>query len=191
MTRYTVTNGALSDNHFLFPVKSIVVTKVVVAGGGLDKSKINNTCYFALWDRSKGEYVQRDGKTWIESIDIVNGVPQSRAIFADVNDSPEGGYGIWEVDKNGREEGIIGMTFGSYELRLVETRHGAEGDNDAEISDDKWTDEISVINTYYPVPDPMPDNPGIPEGPVSEEIDEDEVPLAAGSLTNQLGECFD
>lgn len=191
MTRYTVTNGKLSDNHFLFPVKSIVVTKVVVAGGGLDKSTINNTCYFALWDRSKGEYVQRDGKTWIESIDIVNGVPQSRAIFADVNDSPEGGYGIWEVDQNGREEGIIGMTYGSYELRLVQTRHGDSGDNDAEIDDDNWTDEVSVINTYFPVPDPDPTP--VPDGPFfpAEEIDEDEVPLALGSLTNQLGECFD
>ena len=192
MTRYTVTNGELSDNHFLFPVKSIVVTKVVVAEGGLDKSTINTTCYFALWDRSKGEYVQRDGKTWIESIDIVGGVPQSRAIFADVNDSPEGGYGIWEVDKNGRDEGIIGMSFGSYELRLVETRHGDAGDNDAEIDDDNWTDEVSVINTYFPIPDPDPTPvPAGPGGPVPEEIDEDEVPLAAGSLTNQLGECFD
>ena len=196
MTRYTVTNGALSDTHFLFPVKSVVVTKVVVAEGGLDKSQINTTCYFALWDRSKGEYVQRDGKTWIESIDIVGGVPQSRAIFADVNDSPEGGYGIWEVDKNGRDEGIIGMTFGSYELRLVETRHGTSGDNDAEIDDDNWTDEVSVINTYFPVPDPDPTPdptpvPVGPGGPLPEEIDEDEVPLAMGSLTNQLGECFD
>ena len=51
--------------------KSVVVTKVVVADGGLDKSEINTTCYFALWDREAGSYVQRNGKTWIESIDIV------------------------------------------------------------------------------------------------------------------------
>ena len=139
--------------------------------------------------------MQRDGKTWIESIDIVKGVPQSRAIFADVNDSPEGGYGVWEVDQNGRNEGIIGMTFGSYELRLVRTQHGDTGDNDAEISDDNWTDYVSVINTYFPIPDPDPDPTPtpFPDDPYfpAEEIEEDDVPLALGSLSNQLGECFD
>ena len=201
MTRYQAETGTLSDNYFLFPVKSVVVTKVVAAEGGLDKSEINTTCYFALWDREAGSYVQRDGKTWIESIDIVKGVPQARAIFADVNDSPEGGYGVWEVDQNGRNEGIIGMTFGSYELRLVRTLHGDTGDNDAEISDDNWTDYVSVINTYFPIPDPDPDPTPTPaptptQDPVgpffpAEEIEEDDVPLALGSLSNQLGECFD
>lgn len=194
-TRYTAKDNVLSDNYFLFPVKSIVVSKLVVAEDGLDKSSINTTCYFALWDRAANEYVRRNGEIWIESIDIVNGVPQSRAFFADVNDSPEGGYGVWEVDRNDPDRSIIGTVFGSYELLLIATEHEGTGDNDATITRDKWTDAVTVINTYVPVPDPdpdpTPDNPGIPEGPVPEEIDEDEVPLAAGSLTNQLGECFD
>ena len=137
----------------------------------------------------------------MESVDIVNGIPQGRAIFSDVNDSPAGGYGIWEIDReNPYNSNLIGMGFGSYELRLVTTTHGETDGNDATIDHRTWTDYVSVINTYVPIPEPESDPAETPD-PASDPLvpssptpftpvnpGTPEVPVEAAGVINNLND---
>ena len=142
--RYTVKTGELCDNFYLFPVKSIVVTKVVQTEDGLDASGINGTVYFALHEHKNNTAVQNDGKDWIESIEIVNGVPQNKAYFVDIEDKQ---YEIWEVAEDGTRMNL-GTPFGTFELKKIATEHAGGSDNNALIDENQWTDNVSVINTY-------------------------------------------
>ena len=145
--KYKVTTGELSDNFFLFPVKTIGVTKSVKTEGALDKDEISMTLYFALQerdDKEAGELVKKDGEIWIESIEVKNGAPEGKAYFTDV---PDGHYDVLEVNADGTkmEEGTV---FGSIELRKIETQHEDGSDNNADIGPEKMTEEITVINTF-------------------------------------------
>ncbi|MDO4972854.1 MAG: hypothetical protein Q4E38_01455, partial [Eubacteriales bacterium] len=166
--KYRAVDNDLSDNYFLFPVKAIVVEKQVVLEDAQDLTGLNGTVYFALWSGgSDGGYITQNadgsGDMWVESIEIRNGVPQGKAYFASVTD---GEYDVTEIaSATDGSYAAPGMTFGSYELRRVETRHdGAEGDNDGRIDPNQWTDEITVVNRYGPPkPPPTPEVSPPPE----------------------------
>ena len=147
--RYTVTTGALSDNCFLFPVKSVVVSKEIEADDEI-KAGLDTTVYFALWQTNESSYLESaPGRIWIESIDIENGVPQGKAYFVDV---PDKTYGVWEVAEDGGEL-EMGVAYGAAVLQKVTTRNSDGDDNDATIGDLIWTDKVTVINTYEPLPE--------------------------------------
>ncbi|MBQ3465850.1 MAG: hypothetical protein IJH22_02855 [Firmicutes bacterium] len=181
--QYTVEEGTISDNYYLFPVKTVVVKKTVSAENeGTDLSGLNTTAYFALFveknkSQSSGEdyYLTESGETdnsnpsakiWTQSIDIVNGVPKNKAYFINVDDIT---FDVKEIDKDGYTTGEInqkehvnqadyeehrfdtspqGSIFNGYILKRIETAHGDGSNNNAEISQDQWSDEIEFINTY-------------------------------------------
>ena len=147
--QYTVKNGELCDNFYLFPVKSIVVSKSVVADE-TTKEGVTQTLKFALWDDVQKRYIndpENPTERWVQSIEVVNGIPQSKAFFINVD---EGSYGIWELDENGEEMKVNTPVPGNESIVLVDiaTRHGDSDDNDAEIGPDVDTDYVTVINTY-------------------------------------------
>ncbi len=160
--KYTVTNGQLSDNHFLFPVKTVVVSKKVLTEGAAKAENIDGTLYFALWAGGEnGAYVQKDGKTWTEAIDVIDGAPQGNAYFANVDD---GEYGIWELDENGEVISAGSAVDGTdMIIKSVDTKHGDSDDNDAVIGD-LWSEEITVVNTYYEKAE-EPEDPAEPADP--------------------------
>lgn len=150
--QYEVTGNGLSDHFYLFPVKSIVVEKVVQTVDGSEAEDLNTTLWFALKrhnEDGKEEEFEKlpDGSIWLEKIEIRNGKPLAKAFFPDIQDAT---YDVWEVDENG---GTIstGTVWGNYILRKIDTRHGEGTDNNADISADQWTDQVQVINTYEPV----------------------------------------
>ena len=164
--KYEVTTDALSDNFYLFPVKSIIVSKSVIADEGLDASAINVTLFFAVQSKTTGEFLMNDdGSIWMESIEVVDGEPQGRAFFSDVVDDS---YDIWEMDGNGAklEEGAA---FDAVTVKRIETQHGDSSDNNAQIDDTIWTDRVTVLNTFVPTDQPDepddPDNPDTPDEP--------------------------
>lgn len=177
--QYQAKEGELCDNFYLFPVKTVVVTKDVAADEALMDS-IDHTVYFALWNDAKEvqDYVRkRDGSIWIESVEIVNGEPQGTAAFSGID---EGLYSVSEIDPDlvaQYEAGKIGdirLTPGTpiegndnLSIVKIETRHGDSDDNDAEISDEIWTDKVTVANTYEytnPSEDPKDPTPADPAG---------------------------
>ena len=162
----------LSDNFYLYPVKSIVVSKEVNTEDGLDVTGINLAAYFTIREKKydldgnkittdevylkikKGEDMVR----WIQSIEIVNGVPQNKVYFTNIEDKT---YEILEVDEKGEplntKTGSI--PYGEIILKKISTKHGDlihpdqedqsyTFDNDGIISAQVWTDYVTVVNTY-------------------------------------------
>ena len=123
--KYVVKTGELSDNFYLFPVKTISVEKIIDMPEE-DKDGFNTTVYFAL--HNGNGFLNINGGTLIESIEIKDGIPQGKAFFVDI---PDETYDVWEVvgpDDTSPLE--TGMTFGSAVLKSIETQHG----DDMEIS---------------------------------------------------------
>lgn len=120
----------------------VEINKEVIAAEGLDKSTVNETFYFAL--RNGTEYLMKDGKKWIESVRIVNGVPQNRAYFQWMGETL---YEPVEVDKDGNP-----LTPGAYgSLKLI--------DSSVTTTEAKNTYTVArVTNTMGPK-DPEPDPP--------------------------------
>ena len=133
--QYTVETGKLSDNFYLFPVKTVVVEKIV-NGPEEGTEGLNETVYFALkidtenvkegeednFIKVNGTYFMKNGDAiWTESIDIVDGVPQSKAYFVNVDDRA---YDVWEINGPDDTGSPQGGTFGSYELKSITTQHG-------------------------------------------------------------------
>ena len=153
--QYEAKDHELCDNFYLYPVKSIVVDKEVVREGDLKAEDLNTTVYFAIRekrldangnkDESEELFIKKDGEKWIQSIKIINGVPQNKVYFTNVEDKT---YEILEVDENGK---LLksGIAFGETILKSITTRHGDGTDNDGVISKTVWTDRVTVINTYY------------------------------------------
>lgn len=177
--QYRVTKDGLADNNYLYPVKTIVVSKVVEALEGTDLSGLNQTLRFALKQRSEEgdkaeEFFRReDGSIWVETIEIRDGVPRQKAYFINVEDRV---YDVWEVveDEEGNLQGLeAGGEYGDYILRAITTRHGEDSDNNAEISDTRWSDEIIVVNTYEVIPEEVPEEPAAPSDITPEEDPEE------------------
>ncbi|MBE6127734.1 MAG: Cna B-type domain-containing protein [Erysipelotrichaceae bacterium] len=142
---FSVDGASLSDNFYLYPVKSIIVTKEVEAEDGADTSGLNTTLYYALWRIEDEEYQRdEDGNILLKTIEVVDGVPQNRAHFDNVEDYT---YGVWEVDETG--ETVLNRKYGHLILKRITTRQKDGGDdNDVIISDKQWTDWVTVINTF-------------------------------------------
>ena len=159
--QYEVTGNGLSDNFYLFPVKSIVVEKVIQAEEGFDAESLNTTLWFALKKHKEEggkeeEFVKReDGTVWLEKIEVRNGRPLAKAYFTDIQDAT---YDVWEVDENG-ESLAEGTVYETYVLTKIATRHGDDEKNNGTIDTDKWSDLVQVINTYGAVTPPAPQIP--------------------------------
>ena len=177
--KYNVTGSSLSDNFYLFPVKTIVVDKEVSAAEDI-MDGIDTTLHFALWNDVKKEFVKNgSGEIWIETIEVVDGVPQGTAAFGGID---EGTYGIWEIDPDDPDADIIGSKIGD-DITLVDvkTRHGDSEDNDATIDEDVWTDYVTVVNYYEGETDVIPDDdvpqtdPQDPKDSADDESDDSKV----------------
>ena len=145
--QYGSETNKLSDNFYLFPVKTIVIKKTVNASDGIKKA-VNGNVYFSLQQKDDKEFLKKgDGSQWIESIEIKKGEPQSKAYFVNI---PDKQYDVWEVDEEGKgiKTGDSGYQFGNVTLLRIETRHGDDNTNNAELNDEIWTDKVEVINTY-------------------------------------------
>ncbi len=161
--QYEAKDHELCDNFYLYPVKSIVVDKVVKLEGDAKAEDIDLTTYFAIRekryvkdengisvkDESDDAYIKvkdKDGNLvkWIQSIEIVDGVPQNKVYFTNVEDKT---YEVLEVDKDGNVLNA-GTAYGTTILKKIETRHGDAEDNDGVISKEVWTDRVTVINFY-------------------------------------------
>ena len=147
--QYRVETGKLKDNFYLFPVKSVVVQKVVDAPETL-KKHINMTVNFGLWvDAEKAYLKDESGNVWLESIEIVDGVPQGNAYFVNI---PDKTFGIWELNED--LSNPKGQKFGAVTLKDITTSHvdiktGEDTtENDATINDDIWSDMVRVHNEY-------------------------------------------
>ena len=138
---FEVTGSALSDHYYLYPVKSFIVTKKLATAEGTDLSGLNTVIDVQLVRQGTGD-VQDSG-----SIEIAGGVPQNRVVFVNV---PDNKYEIWEM--NGGKRMAAGTVTGEYELRKIETQDSSGSTtNNGEISDEKWTDSVTLVNTYRKV----------------------------------------
>ncbi len=203
--QYTVTANGLADNNYLYPVKTIVVSKIAEALNGSDLSGLNQTLTFALKQRSEdGEktddfFRKEDGSIWTETIEIIGGIPQQKAFFVNVEDRI---YDVWEVilQEDGTIEALTaGGKYEGYILKEIATRHGDNGDNNAQIDENKWSDEIVVVNSYdeirpeEPVQEPENAAPRKPAATPAEAItpaDEPAEELEAFTDTDQ-GEAIE
>lgn len=116
--QYMVNSNGLCDNFYLFPVKTVVVEKIVQ---GTNTGGLNMTAYFCL--KAGNGFAHRPGEDniWTESIEIVNGVPQTKAYFINVDDNK---YDVWEIKGENDTTSPKGESFGSYTLTKITTQHG-------------------------------------------------------------------
>ncbi|MBQ6386167.1 MAG: Cna B-type domain-containing protein [Lachnospiraceae bacterium] len=146
------TNGLWTDRTYHVwseVLKTITVTKEVNIIGTLEEEDVDVTVYFALKDLSQNPapWVYRsDGSIYTISIQIVDGVPQGTAAFADL---PAGTYEVWEVadaDANSLEPGselAPGIVVSRIQTWITDTDTG----NDVVLTDDDPDGSIKVINT--------------------------------------------
>ena len=136
---FPVTGSALSDNFYLYPVKSFVVIKKIQAEEGTDLSGLNTVIHVAL-KLGKSETVLGTGEIVIEE-----GKAKNRVVFVNV---PDNRYELWETDAEGNRA-EAGTRTGDYVLRKIETEDsGAGGSNNGRIDANQWTDTVVLVNTY-------------------------------------------
>lgn len=121
LVQYTAEANKLSDNFYLFPVKSVVVEKIVQTEGA-DPGELNATAYFGVCYKDGDEevFIKDGDQIWRESIEIVNGKPQSKAYFVNLDDRT---YDVKEITETGTSS-PIGSKFGSLTLNRITTQHG-------------------------------------------------------------------
>ena len=126
----------------------ITVTKNVVLSEPVSLEDVNMTAYFAINKKGEDTYLEKDGAVWIESIQIVNGVPQTQAIFEGLE---PGTYEVWEVAD---EEGNIRLNPGHYmpgsrtiQISQIATRVGDNTTNNVAVGSDQPGD-ITITNTF-------------------------------------------
>ena len=154
LVQYTVDEDRLSDNFYLFPVKAIVVVKEIEAAAEL-KNGINATLCFAISYKQDGENIfvrDSDGNILMTEIEVVSGVPMTKAYFAGVQDRT---YDVWEMRADGTPM-AAGDHVGIAVVKRITTRHGDDTSNNATISPEQFTDEVTVVNelTYDRPPSP-------------------------------------
>ena len=139
-----LSSGSLSDNYFLYPVKTIRVDKKVATDGTVDAAAISMTAYFRLKLDGEDTYLETPG---MQSVAVVNGISQGPAFFVNV---PVGNYSVIETDAQG-ERLALHTVFGAAELKSIETsdHHSSDGsDNTGIVSDTDWSDDVTVTNTF-------------------------------------------
>ncbi|MBQ6654907.1 MAG: Cna B-type domain-containing protein [Erysipelotrichaceae bacterium] len=155
--KYQVATDTLSDNMFLYPVKTIVVYKKVILEGNTTIEDVQVPEYrFAIQSKTTNEYITNaDGGIWIETIPAENGYevnPENdkeyflyKAVFVNVQDDT---YNIWEVDETGSRLPKSGAIQGKVILKDIATEHDGGSDNNGEIDQNQWNDVVGVLNTY-------------------------------------------
>lgn len=137
--RYKVSGTDLCDNFYLFPIKTVVVVKEVIAEEGTDLDGLDATFRFGLF------HYKAEQEGTIQEIVVKKGVPQTRAYFTDI---PDGKYEVLELDENGGKMNQ-GTFFGIYELKKIRTADSTGGTtNNGEIDENQWTDTVIVRNTF-------------------------------------------
>lgn len=123
IVQYTVETGKLSDNFYLFPVKSVIVEKIV-NGNPAEVNGLNTTVYFGVCfkdETGKTVFLMDNDKVWTKSIEIVNGAPQGKAYFVNLDDRT---YDVREITSPDDTSSPIGAKFGSLTLSRITTQHG-------------------------------------------------------------------
>ena len=155
--KYQVETGTLSDNMFLYPVKTIVVFKKVILEGNTTIEDVQLPAFhFAIQSKTTDEFITNvDGGIWIETIPVENGYqvnPENekeyflyKAVFVNVQDDS---YNIWEVDENGQKLPKTGAIQGKVVLKDISTEHAGGSDNNGQIDQNQWNDVVGVYNTY-------------------------------------------
>lgn len=149
--RFKVETNKLSDNFYLYPVKSIVVRKNVKSPEGVNLSGMNQELTFNLKTKAEGQ----NGETFRSgTITISNGQAQNAAAFVNV---PDNNYDVWE---QAEIDSVISGSFGTMVLKEINQNRSFVENNGDRISDDLWIDTISFDNVYEvpPTPEP-PDEP--------------------------------
>lgn len=134
--------------------KRISVEKQVQVVGTVDDEDVNLTVYFALKKKGESDFVQKDGKVWVETVKVVGGVPQAptTVLFDGVQ---SGTYDVWEVaDENGSSllQGDVVIPSDSQGkpilVTTIHTYHGASTSNNVTVNDESPEDHLLVVDTY-------------------------------------------
>ena len=148
LVQYTVDADKLSDNFYLFPVKSIIVQKETVFADDDLKEGLNTTLYFAIsWkdDTGTSHYItDSDDNILMVEIEVADGEPQTKGYFVGVQDRK---YDVWEMTRDG-EKLSAGAPAGALVVTRISTKHGEDASNNATIDDEVWTDTVTVVNEY-------------------------------------------
>ncbi|MBO5514131.1 MAG: hypothetical protein J5961_06055 [Mogibacterium sp.] len=125
LVQYDVNKNQLSDNFYLFPVKSVVVEKKVQSIDGASIEGLNTKAYFGVCfknENDENEFVKnKDNSIWTESIEIKDGVPQGKAYFVNLDDRK---YDVREITSGDNTDSPIDSKFGSLTLKRITTQHG-------------------------------------------------------------------
>lgn len=134
----------------------IIVTKNVAVDGDLDSNDLNTTIYYALTKKGEEEngYVKKNGEIWIESMQIVNGVPTPNQVVFDGVDY--GQYDVWEMALIWNEEteeyeytrmynGLV--VSDSFQLDTV-AAISEDGGNNADVSEEDLEALVAFTNHY-------------------------------------------
>ena len=134
--------------------KRVTVEKQVEVVGTADPDDVDLTVYFALKKKGEPDYVQKDGRVWTESVQVVDGIPQNPSTVT-FDGIQSGTYDVWEVaDENGTplSQGTTVIDTDSHEKAIlvttIRTIHGESTSNNVTVSDTQPTDGLTVINTY-------------------------------------------
>ena len=127
----------------------IIVTKDVVVDGDLNQENLDTTIYFALTRKGQEGYVTNEsGETWIEQMDIVNGVPAPAQVVFDGIEY--GQYDVWEMALiNGEYTRMYSglVVADTFQLDSV-TAFSADGGNNANVSADDLEANVDFTNHY-------------------------------------------
>ena len=138
---FEVTGSGLCDNFYLYPVKTFIAKKEVAAADGTDLSGLDMSIGVRLVVHSSKAVVANG------TIEVTGGVPQNRVCFVNV---PDNEYELWEMNGDGKMS--PGTVVGKYELQKIETKDSSGGaSNNGTIDDEKWTDSVTLVNTYKKV----------------------------------------
>ena len=139
---YTVTVKDVQQPH-------IIVKKDAVVDGDLAPADLDTTIYFALTKKDEDTYVTKEnGDIWIESLRIVDGVPEAeREVFDGV---AVGEYDVWEMALIDGEytrmySGLV--VADAFQLDSV-AASSADGGNNAHVSTEDLEAEVDFTNHY-------------------------------------------
>ncbi len=139
---YTVTVTDVEQPH-------IIVAKTISVDGDLDPNDLNTVIYYALTKNGEDAYVKKEnGDIWIESMNIVDGVPTPAQVIFDGVDFGE--YDVWELALiNGEYTRMYNglVVGGNFQLDSV-SASSADGGNNAVVSENDLEAQVNFTNNY-------------------------------------------
>ncbi|MBQ8137386.1 MAG: Cna B-type domain-containing protein [Clostridia bacterium] len=153
----TATNNQWTDRTYHVwaeTSKHIDVSKQVETVGTVLDTDIDITVYFALKRKDTGDWVYKDGNIWVQSINVVDGVPEApnKVTFDGLT---SGTYEVWEVaDPNASslKPGDIVIERDSQQKEVlvatIHTIHNGGNSNNITLSETNPADSMTVVNTY-------------------------------------------